>query len=745
MRDVPYTQQSETTDEQFLIHLVLPDDAGRRLTRAMMTRDRGEAHAAVAEHFRTRKSPAWSFYSHGSPWHETDAVGPVLEKAENLLTHRFRNSWPPHQWIDLDNGTEDPDWAKGLEQARTSISRHTFVTELSTAFALTGDEKFAVKALQLMRSFVRAFPFALDPRFEEDHDTYFGGPADSTQMTSYRLFRWTDFLHSGAVHLPNVCTDEDLYWIVKQIWFYTMQFSRLLGDAMRRDNHHLLDHGHLPFVIGLAFPEFDISESLVKEGARVIRYHFGHNLLKDGAYAEHSTNYQYHVLYHFAHPHGVAAANGYELFTEVRVAAMRQWVEFSARAGKPDGTLPGMGDEPGRPLRHLFGTLAAPLMDRKLAAMARGLGCIPGKHQYVTAADVERAMTKRREGGDLPVAAAASDDVVAAIPQAEGVDSAQTPEHAPLTFGLSEYYTTPPRKPDPKKLPTPATIQYPHGGYTFFRNAWSPAADYLAVSHFSGDYGAHAHWDMMGFTLHTQGKTLIGDPAAWLYVDRRFYGHGGDHRRDRPQLERAYRGYSYSVDAHNCLVVNDDTLKPLGAMNHGTFWGGWPPKHGVGVFQAGGPIEVAEVWNDANFPTRHRRFFVQVLGVGFILVDLLSKRPNLAPHQYSQYFHFEGDVEISPQQPPNGSPLRGFLGDAACLIVPGAETESRWRTFRDAYLDDVYGVPSKNGAPWIAELTRRIRGQAVFTHFILTGAAARDENARCRYIGGNGAAWLDWQ
>jgi hypothetical protein len=90
-------------------------------------------------------------------------------------------------------------------------------------------------------------------------------------------------------------------------------------------------------------------------------------------------------------------------------------------------------------------------------------------------------------------------------------------------------------------------------------------------------------------------------------------------------------------------------------------------------------------------------------------------------------------------------PLRGFAGDAACLIVPGAETESRWRTFRDEYLDDVYGVPHTKGAPWIAELTRRIRGQAVFTHFILTGKAADIADARCRYHGERSAAWLDWQ
>ena len=49
--------------------------------------------------------------------------------------------------------------------------------------------------------------------------------------------------------------------------------------------------------------------------------------------------------------------------------------------------------------------------------------------------------------------------------------------------------------------------------------------------------------------------------------------------------------------------------------------------------------------------------------------DLMSARPNLAPHQYSQYFHFEGDVEISPQAPASGLPLRGSHDDANVLIV----------------------------------------------------------------------------
>ena len=75
MRQVPYTHQLETTDEQFLDNLVLPGQAGKKLAAARKAGNMPGAVAAVAEHFRTRKGPAWSFYCHGSAWHETDAPG----------------------------------------------------------------------------------------------------------------------------------------------------------------------------------------------------------------------------------------------------------------------------------------------------------------------------------------------------------------------------------------------------------------------------------------------------------------------------------------------------------------------------------------------------------------------------------------------------------------------------------------------------------------------------------------------
>src|SRR5262249_38693362 len=159
------------------------------------------------------------------------------------------------------------------------------------------------------------------------------------------------------------------------------------------------------------------------------------------------------------------------------------------------------------------------------------------------------------------------------------------------------------------------------------------------------------------------------------------------------------RGYTYSVDAHNCLVMNDDTLKTIKALGHGCCWGGYPPKHGLGIFEVGGPIEVAEIWHDAYAPTRHRRFVIHLRGIGFAFVDLLARAGlDLRPHQYSQRFHFEGDVEIHPQTPQPGEIMTVTLGDALATIVPGREVESSWKSWRDERLIGVYGVPAERSS-----------------------------------------------
>ncbi|HTL53130.1 MAG TPA: heparinase II/III family protein, partial [Planctomycetota bacterium] len=649
---------------------------------------------------RTRATPNWAFYMHGTAWLEIDGRGSVMDKADALLKNQFTNSWPTFQRVDLTtpSGT---DWPKGLSAMGTSIGRNSFVSELTTAFALTGKVAYAAKARDLIRSFVDATPFVLEEGFFEDHDRYFGGHGNETLTVTYRCLRWLDLMHSGALQAPGVFSDADIFWLVKTYWFYAMQFYRFCGDTMRKDNHHLVDHGHMPFVTGVMFPEFSVAAALLEQGRATIAHHFKHNVFADGGYAEHSTKYQYHIMFHYLSPQALAKANGIAIFNAAQLARLAKWVEFNARATKPDGVIADFGDEFGGSMAYLFGSLAVPVLSPKLAALARALGHEPGGLEYQTPGKLTRAFKTFKPG------------------------------HAQRT-GLSPYFA-PGRKvqkPNAKDLPKPASAQFPNGGYTFFRSGWDTQADYLGVSHYTDclPHG-HTHWDMLSFVLHTQGETLIGDPATWLYTDPRIY--------TGPRA-REYRGYSYSVDAHNCLVMDDDTLKPLKALGHGCCWGGYPPKHGLGLFKPGGAIEVAEIWHDAYAPTRHRRYVVQIVGLGFAFIDLLS-RPglDLRPHQYSQLFHCEGGVAIEAETLRDRRSLVIKKNNARAIIMAGNSTEVRWKSWRDSYLANLHGVDVNDPeGPWVVELTRIQQGPSVFSTVILTGGAkGLTETPVAHYLG----------
>lgn len=696
MRDVRFADQRTVTDRDFFEQLKLPGDLGKRLAAALKADDMETATQVVAQHFRTRSTPRWPFYMHGTAWMEIDGRGDVIEKADGLLENRFKSSWPDFGWTDLRGSGDEPDWSK-ISRAGGSIGRATYVVELSTAFALTGRTKYLRKAFQLMRSFVSHFPFILEEGFFEDQDRYFGGRLNEGLTVTYRALRWIDYMHCGALQIPGLLSDADVVWLVKQIWFWAMQFYRLVGSPLRRDNHHLVDHGHAPFVFGVTFPEFSVSREMVREGKRVISHHFGINVFADGSYAEHSTKYQYHILYHYLNPLALSKANNVPLFTEKQVDRLRRWTKFSAYACQPNGILAQFGDEYGGSLAYLFGSLVVPVMDKELAAMSRALGYEPGKLSYETPAELTRIFRDAKDG-------------------------------EPKRVGLSPYFAQDKTVARPRNadLPKSTSIQYPNGGYTFFRDEWSKDADFFAISHYTDSMPhGHTHWDPMHFILHTQGRTLIGDPATWLY--------GRKPKNADPNRE--YRGYHYAMDSHNVLVMNDDTLKPLKALGHPCCWGGYPPRHGLGLLQLGGDIEVAEMWHDAFAPTRHRRFVVHLKGIGIALVDMLWREGlDVRPHQYSQRFHFETGVDITPETPGEGQALRATAGAATCLIVPGLESQTSWKTWRDEYLAGM--EQASDPGPWVAEVTRRTQGPTVFTNFLLTRPAIGREPS-IRYLGKN--------
>ncbi len=699
MHRVQWTNQLTVSDHDFISQLTLPTSDQAQVNKALKNKNLDQAKRIVAQYFLHRGNAHWPFYMHGTAWMEKDGRGKVLDKAKGLLKNIFKDSWPPYPRVNVNNKKGKWDWQIARKHTGiSSVSRMSCIPELSTAYALTGKTAYAHKAKELSYSFVQALPFILEDGFEHDHDRYFGGPSNDTLAVTYRIFRLTDLLHSGVAHNRDVYNDADVFWLVKQIWFLSLQFSPLIGDEMRQDNHHLVDHGHLMFNVGAIFPEFKHSKKMLPYGRKVILHHFKTNVFKDGGCTEHSLQYQYHCSYHYFHPLAVALANKIPLFTKVQQQTLKNWIRFFADTCKPNGVQDEAGDSSGTELTYLFSTLGTPVLDKELAAIGESYGYTAGFMVTTSAAQTAKAVNTFKK------------------------DQASY-------FGMSSYYAKVGKtKSLGKHLPKQPSAHFRKGGFTGFRSAWDKNADYLLVCHneYSIPHG-HAHWDMMSFNYTTNGETLIADPATHLYGDFRYY--------DPKHAEM--RGYTYNMMAHNCLIMNEDPLKTCRAQGHNTFWGGYPPKTKVLKTKLDGAIQFIEMSHQGYDPYTHHRYMIFLPGIGAISIDRITRPKGLGndlrPHQYTQLYHFEHKVAVNNTLKHEQS-LRADLNSSSCTIIPGQESESQWHVERDAWLKDMLG--KKQPGPWVASLTRRIQGPTVFSNFILNKSAiGNKKQLQAEYLG----------
>ncbi|MCH2176694.1 MAG: heparinase II/III family protein [Lentisphaeria bacterium] len=662
-----YEDQSAFRDEDFVKLINIPG-----LQRC---KDISEQRTFIATHFRNRATPNWCFYMHGTAWPGEGDRQPVLDAADKLKQGIFANSWTPYQSIKLKKGN-NIDWKKGAP-LRFTIYRNTFVPELTTAFVQTGDSSYLKTCLELIKSYIAANPFTLDPMFYQDSDSYFGGLEHDTLAVCRRAFRWFDFLYTGVMQMPNMMSDEEVFYIFKHLSFYAIQYQRFVGDKMRVDNHHLIDHGYACFIFGTMLPELKFASKMQTYGKKTIGFHVDNNLFTDGSYAEHSLKYQYHITFSIMYPQLLAKENGIDLLDGKQIRCLSKWLSLFAHACEPNGRLLSIGDEQGGYINYLFETLAPAVEDDSITAMIQGLGYQARQTESFNGESLKRIAKRFKEG---------------------------VPNH----HGLGK----PSKKVKAKLAPTYGI--FPIGGFSFMRSAWTKGADYMGISHFSESIAnGHTHWDLLSPQISCQGEALIADPSAYMYQQWRNFPDNEQRRR---------RGYNYAVEAHNTLVVNNNYLNNLEYLGHDCVWGGEPPRHALHNAKKSKFITAIDLSHDGFPEMRHRRIFAQVTGVGFITIDYMNEDGDnmIRPHEYTQLLHADFDVAVEQL-----GPLTQFQlskKQANLCVVPGPGSECQVSQRPDKMLE---GMTLKSGkvkrGPELIEISRRHRGKAVFSTFYITG------------------------
>ena len=608
LRNDELNDSTKLTDALFLSHV---DFAHPGLEAAGCAHARGDlagAMAGVVRHFRTRKGPVWPRYMAHSAWLWSSGRGSVVERANLWIEDKAKSSWFPFR---IHAFAADND-------VRGHAGRQTFVPDLLTAYDETGDERYLVKMMALMRRVMDLLPFALHPDF--DNRFPYWAPDYDMMSDGYVLMRWFDVLQHPAFRGASAMTDEFRAWMLKRMWFQGVQYLRSEGSRYRDDNHHGFEYGTAPFLVGYALPEFRRFDRMKRFGLAVVRRHLDRTVFDDGAQAEHSVPYQQYILTKFAVPAAVAQANGEAIYSRAQNERMRKWCEFQMWAAKPDGWLCELGDHV-PPDLHYF--------------LADHAGLWPSG--FVKAAAAKLGYAKVKPARHLAKAWRAT---------------------------------------RPAKL-SETSRHFPQGGYVVMRDGWSKDSMFMLVSTPGARVlpKSHSHFDPMHFVVHAFGRTLIGDPATLYYswrpdhspLKRGYHYSMGAHnclvQNDDELMPHAALG--------NFCVWGAQT--PIVSVNRASFSErlDFVDMHYDGYNIRRWCSTCGLDHGDAN---RHRRVILHLKGLGWVFVDRVTACPNdIRRHDFDQLLHFEPNTNARADE---SRGLIHTLNDDANVLVAAASSET---------------------------------------------------------------------
>lgn len=296
----------------------------------------------------------------------------------DLLGYRRLSFGDPPDWhLDPVHGRRAPrvHWSSidpldpalvGDSKVVWELSRHQWTMQLAQAYVLTGDERYAVRAIAAIKDWIDANPIGMGINWA------------SSLEVALRLMAWTWTLallrHSAAL------TGATLTPILASIHSHATHVETFLSVYFS-PNTHLTGEALGLFYAGVAFPEFRDAERWRATGATTLVEQADKHVSEDGVYFEQSTCYQRYTCDIYLHFLQLASRNQIEVPARIGDQLLRM-VDVLAALGRPDGMVPAIGDADGGQLMPLGGrarqdcralfAMAAALFGRRDFARAAG-------------------------------------------------------------------------------------------------------------------------------------------------------------------------------------------------------------------------------------------------------------------------------------------------------------------------------------------------------------------------------------
>lgn len=255
-------------------------------------------------------------------WHRTFSLGPEVNWHQDPLTQR---EWPKEYWNDIDY--RDGQKIGGVKWV-WEINRQLYLTTLGKAYFLTGEERYAQAACDLIAQWIVANP------------PLSGVNWISPLELAIRLISWTWTLH--FIRTSEALNPELLALILRSIAQQT-RFIAAHRSAYTSANNHLIGEAAALAVIGLMFPCLDGAKQWREQGVKILGEELQKQIYPDGVTAEQSLHYQTFVLDFWWLVMLLESRNGRnlgELWRERLEAA----TEFLLTVMDETGQVPALGD-----------------------------------------------------------------------------------------------------------------------------------------------------------------------------------------------------------------------------------------------------------------------------------------------------------------------------------------------------------------------------------------------------------------
>jgi hypothetical protein len=297
----------------------------------------------------------------GLPWSSRELAPEVLRReADEISAGRFRLfggpaldlGFPP-DWFafppplaDRPRLDSDRHWSEiHLDDAGTDVrllwelSRFGWVFPLARAYRWTGEAKYADSCWALIESWRQA------------NSPNCGVHWASAQEVALRLLALT---FAERSFFPAWSRQPGrLQEVVQLVGFHAARLPPTLDYARAQANNHLLSESAGLFTAGVLFPELRDSARWRKLGRRLLEGGFVRQVLDDGGYVQHSTNYQRLALSLGVWLARLAELCGEPLAQDALEAIRRLTRSLAVQADEDSGQTPSFGPDDGSDILRL--------------------------------------------------------------------------------------------------------------------------------------------------------------------------------------------------------------------------------------------------------------------------------------------------------------------------------------------------------------------------------------------------------